>query len=246
MLNSRRCFRISLLVSLFSLFVLAQPASAQEESEMEDPAAGEPEAPPPAPKEKIIYGAAVKVRGIFIPKGEIELFLQRAESGVVQPGFGVDFVRRHGDFEITAGIGYDKLAPDDGIYWERGAELPANPPDDVVFDGFSWVTFEVNFLWHYPLSGDMLALRYGAGLGLGVLLGDILQTDTICQGTDVDTCVRNPNGLQVDDPAGKPPVFPVVNLIGGLQVRPTPKLSLNVEVGLRTAFFAGLSAGYFF
>jgi hypothetical protein len=42
-----------------------------------------------------------------------------------------------------------------------------------------------------------------------------------------------------------PPVFPVVNAIIGLQIRPTPKAVVNIEGGIRTVPFIGLSVGYF-
>jgi hypothetical protein len=43
-----------------------------------------------------------------------------------------------------------------------------------------------------------------------------------------------------------PPVFPVVNAIVGFQFRPSPKAVINLEGGIRTIPFIGLSAGYLF
>src|SRR5678816_1638570 len=43
-----------------------------------------------------------------------------------------------------------------------------------------------------------------------------------------------------------PPVFPVVNAIIGVQIRPAPKAVVNIEAGIRTIPFIGISGGYFF
>ena len=42
------------------------------------------------------------------------------------------------------------------------------------------------------------------------------------------------------------PVFPVVNLIVGLQFKPMEKMTINLEGGLRTLPFFGVSSTYFF
>jgi len=41
-------------------------------------------------------------------------------------------------------------------------------------------------------------------------------------------------------------VFPVVNAIVGVQIRPMPKATINIEGGIRTFLFFGLSGSYFF
>jgi hypothetical protein len=92
-------------------------------------------------------------------------------------------------------------------------------------------------------------LRYGGGFGLGVLLGDVLQTDAICTGRNVNdpgVCMVDPNAAQVNEPADVPPVFPVINVVGGVQFRPMPQLLINLELGLRTAPYLGLGTQYLF
>ena len=43
-----------------------------------------------------------------------------------------------------------------------------------------------------------------------------------------------------------PPVFPVINALIGLQIKPIEKLTVNVELGIRTLPFFGITADYFF
>lgn len=191
------------------------------------------------------YGAGLRFRYIFVPKGFIELFTEEAPSGLGEPGFAVDFVRRKGDFELTLGLGYDRIRTDDGLWLEKGDQPPAEAPDFVRYDGLGWITAEALFMWNYALH-DKFALRYGAGVGLGVIIGDALQTDTTCTGSSTATCTPITAGGQVDDPADIFPVWPVISVRGGAQIRPTPELAINIDLGLRTVPFVGFGVSYLF
>ena len=87
----------------------------------------------------------------------------------------------------------------------------------------------------------------GWGLGLGLMQGRILQTDVVCLGgTPADnTCMQDLLG-QANKEADVPPVFPVINAIIGLQIRPIKSLALNVEGGLRTTPYVGISTTVLF
>jgi hypothetical protein len=56
----------------------------------------------------------------------------------------------------------------------------------------------------------------------------------------------DPSAAQVNDPADVPPVFPVINVLGGAQLRPMPQLLINVEIGIRTAPYMGIGTQYLF
>jgi hypothetical protein len=198
------------------------------------------------------YGVGVRVRTIYVPKFLLELFVEKASSGVFKPGFGLEVSRRKGNFELVIGAEYENVSPDDGFWLDKGDDpnVPEEAPDYLEFDNLSWVTADVAFLFNAAFN-DRLSFRYGAGLGIGVVIGEVLQTDSTCvAGTGEDdieeNCMENPNGEQVNDPADLPPVFPVVNLIMGLQFRPIDKLTINLETGIRTVGFFGLSSTYYF
>ena len=196
------------------------------------------------------YGIGVRFRTVYVPKFMLELFVEEASSGVFEPGFGLELSRRKGNFELVLGFEYESLSPENGFWLDKDADpnVPEETPDLLEFDDFSWITADLAFLFNAALN-DQLTFRYGAGLGIGVVLGEVLQTDSTCvAGTDDirEDCMENPNGAQVDEPADLPPVFPVVNLIVGLQWRPIEKLSVNLETGFRTVGFFGLSSNYYF
>jgi hypothetical protein len=132
---------------------------------------------------------------------------------------------------------------------------------------FGWATIEFSFLNHFMFNKYM-GLRYGAGAGLGIITGKVLRYNVFCAAgaspSSLDPqCIPSSsfspyNGMAVSSMDSTkcggqqpcayniPPVFPVVNAIIGFQFRPIDKLVLNVETGIRTIPFFGVSLGYFF
>ena len=203
-------------------------------------------------KKKVVpeYGVGLRLRGVFEPAFMMNLFVEEQTSGgMFHPGFGLELNRRKGEFELVLGLEYENVSPDDGYWLEKGDDgvSPGQFPDFVEFDGLSWFTADLTFMFH-TLMSEKVAFRYGAGFGLGIVFGDALQTDSTCTGPNFDEqCTPiTGGGGQINDPADIPPVFPVVNLILGAQFRPSKKVSINVEGGLRTLFFFGISGTYYF
>lgn len=196
------------------------------------------------------WGIGIRLRYVTIPKFLLEQFWEEVSSGTGNPGFGVDVIRKRGDFEFSFGIEFESLKGDNGFWLEKGDNAVSNgqTPDFVEFDGFAWLTLDAALIFHKPLN-KYFALRYGGGFGLGVIFGEVLQTDSVCSGRNINdpgVCMVDPNAAQVNEPAGIPPVFPVINLLVGGQVRPVDKVAINFELGLRTAFYAGFGASYMF
>lgn len=202
-------------------------------------------------KNKARYGVGLRLRWIFVPKALIELFAEEASSGVSAFGYGLEFVRRKGDFSIHVGIEHESVSPEDGFWLENGDDprVPGQYPDFVEFDGLSWTTLDAEFVFLKAL-GKGFDLRYGAGFGLGIVHGEVLQTDSMCPATvtDIQTQCTTPGGPQINDPADLPPVFPVVNILVGVQYSP-PKVSnlvIGLQGGMRSVFYLGLGTSYFF
>lgn len=201
-------------------------------------------------EDPVKWGVGLRLRYVVIPKFLLEQFWEEVATGPANPGFGVDVVRKRGDDEFSFGFEYESLSGDEGFWLEKGDDAVSNgmTPDLVEFDGFSWLTIDASFVFHKPLH-EKFALRYGGGFGLGILFGEVTQTDATCSSRNINdpgVCMENPGGGQVDDPVDIPPVFPVINLIFGGQLRPIPDLAINFEVGLRTAFYTGVGAQYMF
>lgn len=231
---------------LFVISFAALGGNAWAQAVLEDPAASLPGAPAAVTSEgpATEWGLGIRLRNVRIPQAMVELFVDRATAGGSNYGIGVDLVRRKADFEVQLGVEYEKLSMDKGIWIESGKPIPENEADFVEFNDFGWFTLEATFLFHTPLT-KILALRYGAGAGVGVLFGDVTHVDRGCESSDPESCTIETNGGQ-KIAYDLPPVMPVLNAVVGLQVRPIEKMTINVEGGIRTLPFFGVSGSYFF
>jgi len=224
------------------------------------PAAGDPaSAQPGEASDKVEYGVGVRLRNVRIPQGELELFVEHAPGGTSDVGFGIDLSRRRGNIELQLGFEFEHITPKQGVWIKKGDNVAAGDQADFILspdssgENLGWFTLEFTFLNHAELASNLF-LRYGGGAGLGIITGELRRIDVICNGATNDNpepgCVPTGfGGTAPDAPQVKydlPPVFPVVNAIIGLQYRPTPKATINVETGIRTLLFFGVSGSYFF
>ncbi len=216
------------------------------------------------------YGIGIRLRDVSIPKAELGLFLARVGGGSNTVGVGVDLTRRRGNLELQLGIEYEHIAPGEGVWIESGKSVPADDADYLLGpnhapEQLGWLTFEFTFINHTPIN-KWLSFRYGGGAGIGVLTGGLYRNDVHCTGAVSNDnpepgCVPTQFGGNAiyTDTSGNPtpgdstphkydlpPVFPVVNAIIGLQFKPTDKMTINLEGGIRTLLFFGISASYFF
>lgn len=196
-------------------------------------------------KDDAKLGLGVRARYIHIPKQAIELFVERSAGSGSHPGIGLEIIREKGDMAFTIGFEYESIAPQDGIYIEKGDTIPEDPVDDVEFKDFTWASVDVSFIGQQKIVGDWLLLRFGAGLGVGYIMGDMLRTDATCVDDDVDSCQRVP-GAPSEPEKDMPPVFPIVNVLTGLQVRPFANVAINIEGGIRTVPFVGTTMAFLF
>lgn len=245
------------LMILLGLGSFSTEAFAQDEL---DDSSAEPEgdvAEPSTPmaeeidlKSEIRHGVGLRLRYIFVPKALIELFVEESPSGVSQSGFGLEYVRRKKDFEFSVGFEYDALSADNGYFVERGG-APTMPgtTDFIEFDGLAWYTLDAAFVYHHKLN-DLVALRYGGGIGLSIVTGEIIQTDAICNGNDTqDDCSRVPAPIPGGEFNTKQDFFrfpPVFSALGGVQLTPARNIAVNIELGMRTVFYTGVGVQYFF
>ena len=236
-------------ILMLSVFVTGFAAGANAYGQIEEKSETAPVSVNTDGKERPTrYGIGVRARGVIIPKRTIGTFYEEVPSGVFSPGFSLDFVRINNNFELRIGVGYDGLSPKNGYWVERGDDGISNgqQPDFVDFRGLSWLTLDVTWIFHWELH-KLLAFRYGGGIGAGIVLGKALQTDARCDGTDFQNdCMVDPNAEAIDEKIDIPAVLPVVTLLAGFQLRATDDLSINIEAGIRTTLFFGMSASYMF
>jgi hypothetical protein len=198
-----------------------------------------------APEEETLIGLGLRLRNVRLPESVLEIFVEDAPGGSSSFGIGGEISRRKGDFELVFGLEYEKISVVDGIWVERDKEPPGDEVDFVEFDGFGWITADVTFLNHTRF-GQHFALRYGGGAGLGVLLGEVKRTDYRCTSSALDSCGPYIGAENDQTPYDLPPVFPVLTGIFGAQIRPLPSMFINIELGIRTLPFFGITGGGYF
>lgn len=216
---------------------------------------------------EVEYGVGVRLRSVWVPKAVLQLFVERSAGGAQNFGFGVDLSRRRGNTELQLGLEYERINIGQGVWINSGENVATGDeadyvlgPDSTTGSGkqFGWFTLEFTFLNHAEIT-KWLAVRYGGGLGLGILIGEIDHYNIICAAGATNAapepgCVPerfNGTGRYSEGSAtlvkyDLPPVFPVVNAILGVQLRATERLTFNIEGGIRTIPFIGTSASMFF
>lgn len=222
--------------------------------------------PAPAKETPVEYGVGIRLRSVYVPQSIMQIFVDKAPGGAHNYGYGVDITRRRGDTELQLGVEFEHVTPTEGIYINRGDTVPADSvdwlvsPKDAGNKDFGWFTIDFTF-FHSAKINQYVNFRYGAGLGLGIVLGEVDHYNVVCAPGSTNEspdpgCRPTTFGGTGTDEDGKgfqqlakydtPSVFPVVNAIIGFQLKPTDKMSINIEGGIRTLPFIGIEAGYFF
>ncbi len=218
----------------------------------------------PEPKQEVEYGIGVRLRSVWVPKSVLELFVDRSAGGAQNLGLGVDLTRRRGTAELQLGLEYERVNVGQGVWINKGDNVANGDEADYVLNPDSsnhqlgWFTLEFTFLDHAELT-KWLSFRYGLGIGIGVIIGELDHYNVLCNGaTNANPepgCVpeRFQGTATYVEPGGStpvaynlPPVFPVLNAIVGLQLKVNDKTTINLEGGIRTLPFVGLSSSYFF
>jgi hypothetical protein len=220
------------------------------------------------PKKDVSYGFGVLFRGIFVPEWFLGAFFD-ANTSLNSVALGGEFVRRKGNFDLVASINFGFYSPKDGNYLGKG-KLPSVDTDYIQFRNLNLLAFDVAFLWHHDFT-KWLSLVYGAGLGLGVVLGDIWRISdwefcTKDNVKDLGACHPKlsspydpvdpstwPYGNGEDTP-GNPhvyredgvwPVIPIVHLLVGVNFKISEQFSVRVDGGFHNAFYVGAAGQYF-
>jgi hypothetical protein len=227
-------------------------------------------APEPTVQEvPVEYGIDIRARSIFVPKAELQLFLNRAAGSVQDYGIGADFVRRRGNNELQIGVEFENVQPAEGVYINKGDTVPVNSVDYILSPAesganFGWFTIDFTFFHHAPIN-KYVSFRYGAGAGIGIINGALDHYNVRCAAGATNAnpepaCTPQILGgqAQITDPNGNiistntqykysiPPVFPVIDAIVGFQFHPIDKMLVDLELGLHTLPYIGANIGYMF
>jgi hypothetical protein len=226
--------------------------------------------PPREPKTPYQLGA--RLRGIFVTEAMLAPFLA-ARTSMESVSVAAELIYRTRKFDVVTSLDYSHWPVKDGNYLGAG-----NPPDldtkYVEFRGLGFLSADVSLIAYHHVN-KWMDIRYGGGLGLGVVFGTVLATNnwtncTLANVSDLSQChpvnvdLTGPNKeqqLAATEAPGqrdtaqnphrtvrpeKPPVLPVINLVFGLRFLLHPRVSLTVETGFRNSVFVGAGAHYHF
>lgn len=231
-----------------------------------------PAEPDPAPAPRLSgltpHEIGVRVRGLFVPRSFFNPYLQAATS-MESFSTGIEYVWKRDKFDVVTSLDFSWLPVKDGNYLANNH--PANLDTKYVeFRNLSFLSADVSVIGHNLLT-SWLEIRYGGGLGLGVVFGDVLVTNnwTMCTAENAENlALCHPQGVDLLSPnkeaqlkateqpgardtaqnphrtvsGDKPPVMGVLNLLLGLRFYPKPT-DKRWSLTVETGFRMALFAG---
>ena|SRR2546423_5154198 len=218
-----------------------------------------------------VYGAALRARWVSVPGWLLSTFLKQSVP-LSSYGLGLELVRRKEDVDFALGLTYQNMSPRDGN-WLGRSNVAALDTDLVQFRGLALVGLDASFTWRRRFN-QYAGLRYGAGLGIGLLPGKVLRvSDAGCTDANagdtracrplycppqgcteamhrqheggVDNGPTDPHRYQEPSIPG---AFPIINLAVGLEfhVPQVPGLELRLDGGFYDAFVLGFAGAWLF
>jgi hypothetical protein len=219
----------------------------------------------------VSYGAGARLRWVSVPSWLLGLFTKQNHA-LSSYGFAAEGYRRKGDYDIMFSLSYQNMSPPDGNWLGSGHEASLDT-DLIQFRKFGLVGFDAAFIKRIALS-EYVTYRYGAGLGIAIVTGQMLRTSSancndknladvtqckpvVCRGktcTEAELARSATGALDtVGDPhrfvdSDVPGAVPILNVVTGFDFHiPQAKgLEVRLEGGFYDAFFLGMAAGYLF
>jgi hypothetical protein len=205
------------------------------------------------------YTILPRFRLVSIPDAALGLFLERhSESWGDGPNlaYGLEFLLQNPAYAWSFSLEFADISRPDDWFLESGD--PARKADWTTFP-LQLINLNVGVQWFFDLS-EVFSFYVGAGLGAGIVLGEVEKTDpsdecvlSLGETKDAARLDQAPcyvggqprlqaGSTEVEDRI--PPVLPLINLTGGMQVIAYEHLVWRLEVGFNDYVFAGTSLGY--
>jgi hypothetical protein len=224
--------------------LLAPPAAEADTGRAEDP-------------DTPYFSVGPRIRWLMVPSWFVGMFgvdiKQASHLLVSKPGVGAEFTYRKDSFDITTAIWWVGLGWDGRISFKESGE-DANSWE-VVRNSMSTLLISGDFIWSTPIK-DWFAITYGAGIGIGIPLGEIRRDEarinespigTVpCSGPDDpdDGCNDGEEFNEVYKlPTG---IVPWLNFLVGMRFKPHRHVAIYVDTGFGVGFQLGLRGGYVF
>jgi hypothetical protein len=192
------------------------------------------------------YGTGARLRWVTVPAWLLNLFTKK-NVPLSSWGTGVSLFRRKGNFDLVGSITYQNMSPADGNWLGKNHDASVDT-DLVQFRSFGLVGVDVSFIWH-QMFNDWIGMHYGAGIGIGIVTGQILRTSdssactdqnagdlSVCHPVNITCTGSSCNEQQLQATSGPassdsaatphrfvensvPPVVPIVNVVLGVDFR---------------------------
>jgi hypothetical protein len=152
------------------------------------------------------FALGARARAVFVPTSFLGSFLT-ASTPTNGASLGIEFIYRKADYDVVSSLDFAFMSPDDGNYLAAGHD-PAFDSHYVQFHDLNLLSADVSVIGHHSwAAAPWLELRYGAGVGLGLVLGDVVLTNNGPQCTnqnagDLTKCYPISNGQPIA--LGKP------------------------------------------
>jgi len=118
------------------------------------------------------YGVAARLRWVTVPAWMLNLFTKK-NVPLSSWGTGIEFFRRKSNFDLIASLSYQNMSPPDGNWLGKGHNANVDT-DYVQFNGLAMWGVDVSFVWH-SMFNEWFGMHYGAGIGVGIIPGEILR-----------------------------------------------------------------------
>jgi hypothetical protein len=119
------------------------------------------------------YQLGARARAIFVPHAFLGPFLaHNTGTSMTSWSVGIEFIYRRPSFDVVTSLDFSWLDVKNGNYLGAGHD-PALDTHYVEFHNLSFLSADVSIIGHHKFL-PWLELRYGGGLGLGWVPGDVM------------------------------------------------------------------------
>jgi hypothetical protein len=119
------------------------------------------------------YAVGARIRGVFVTRAMLSPFLLASTELTTMSG-GAEFIVRKRTFDIVTSLDLTFISMRDGNFLGAGRD-PSQDTHYTQFGNFgqlSMLSADVSIIGHSSVT-RWLELRYGAGVGLGLVIGDV-------------------------------------------------------------------------
>lgn len=125
------------------------------------------------PRELSPHALALRARWVTAPAWSLSPYTDQRVGLDAGYGVGLEYLYRRAGFDVVVSVDYSGINPPDGNFRGKGND-PATETHFLTFRNLSVLSADVSLIGHWNVL-PWLEIRFGGGLGLGGVFGDISQ-----------------------------------------------------------------------